>query len=110
MKKEMDQVCFPKSTESESKSQESKGVPLVLKFNPMFKSIGQLSKKHPHILYMDQETKSIFTYGPMATFRSAPKLSSYLVRSKLYITERIVDWHKCKSKRCAVCLNVQEAS
>ena len=46
----------------------------------------------------------------MATFRSARKLSSYLIRAKLYPIERIVGSHKCKGKRCEVCLNVQETS
>ena len=108
MKKEMDEVCFLKSTGSKSKSQESKSVLLVITFHPKFKSIGQLLNKHLHILYMDQETKNVFTPGPMATFRRARKLSSYLVRAKLYLFERIVGSHKCKGKRCDVCLNVQE--
>ena len=43
--------------------------------------------KYLHILYMDQETKNVFTPGPMATFRSARKLSSYIVRAKLYPIE-----------------------
>ena len=47
---------------------------------------------------------------PVATFRSARKLISYLVRAKLYPTERIVGSHKCKGKRCEVCLNVQKTS
>ena len=42
--------------------------------------------------------------------RSARKLSSYLVRAKLYLIERIVGSHKCKDKRCEVCLNIQETS
>ena len=85
----MGKVCFPKSTESKSKSQESKGVPLVITFHLKFQSIGQLLNKQLHILYMDQETKNVFTPGPMATFRSARKLSSYLVRTNLYPIERI---------------------
>ena len=110
MKKEMGKVCFPKSTGSENKSQESEGVLLVIMFHPKFKSIGQLLNKHLHILYMDQETKNIFAPGPMVTFRSAHKLSSYLVRTKLYPIKRIVGSHKWKGKRCKVCLNVQETS
>ena len=51
---------------------------------------------------MDQETKNFFTPGPMATLRSTRKLSSYLVRAKLYPIEQIVDSHKCKDKRCQV--------
>ena len=59
---------------------------------------------------MDQETKNDFTPGPMATFRSARKLSSYLVRAKLYPIKRIVGSIKCKGKRCEVCLNVRDTS
>ena len=86
MKKEMDKVCFLKSTGSKSKSQESKGVPLVLAFHTKFKLI-KLLNTHLHMLYMDQETKNVFTPGPMATFRSARKLSSHIVRAKLYPIE-----------------------
>ena len=100
MIKEMGKVCFSKSTGSKSKSQESKGVPLVRTFHPKSKSVGQLLNKHLHILYMDQETKNVFSPGPMTTFRSARKLSSYLVRAKLYPIERIVGSHKRKGKRC----------
>ena len=46
---------------------------------------------------MDQEVKKVFTPKPMASFRSARKLSSYLVRAKLY-----------PLKRCQTCLNVNE--
>ena len=59
---------------------------------------------------MDLETKNVFTPGPMAAFRSACKLSSNLVRAKLYPIVRIVGSHKCKGKRCEVCLIVQETS
>ena len=57
---------------------------------------------------MDQETKKVFTPGPMAKFCRARKLSSNLKMAKLYPIERIVGWHKCKDKRCEVCLSVQE--
>ena len=48
--------------------------------------------------------------GPMVTFRSSRKLSSYLVRAKLYPLERVTGSCKCHGKRCAVCLNVNETS
>ena len=47
---------------------------------------------------------------PMVTFRSSRKLSSYLVRAKLYPLERVTGSCKCHGKRCAVCRNVNEAS
>ena len=52
---------------------------------------------------MDKEAKIVFTPGPMATFCSAHKLSSYLVRAKLYPIEQIVGSHECKDKCCEVC-------
>ena len=84
MKDDMAKVCFSKGVGSKSKSQESKGVPLVIRFHPKFKLIGQLLNKHLPILHMDQEIKNVFMPGPMATTHSACKLSSYLVRTKLY--------------------------
>ena len=83
----MGEVCFSKCTESKSKSQEAKGVPVVITFNPKLKSIRKLLSKHLHISYMDQETKSIFTPVAVATFCDARKLSSYAVGAKFYTTE-----------------------
>ena len=44
----------------------------------------------------------------MVSFRSARKVSSYLVRAKVYPLERTVGSFKCKKSRCQVCLNVNE--
>ena len=44
----------------------------------------------------------------MASFCSARKMSSYLVRAKLYTLERRVGSFKCGVRRCQVCLNVTE--
>ena len=46
----------------------------------------------------------------MISFRSARKLSSYLVRAKLYPTERAVGSYKCGRKRRGVSINVNETS
>ena len=46
--------------------------------------------------------------GPMITFRSARKLSSYLVRANFYPLERTFGSFKCYGKRCEVCDNVTE--
>ena len=57
---------------------------------------------------MNEEAKKVFTPGPMTSFRSAMKLSSYLVRVKLYPTEQTVGSFKYNGKRCQTCLNVNE--
>ena len=57
---------------------------------------------------MDEEVKKVFYPGPMVSFRSARKVSSYLVRAKVYPLERIVGSFKRKKSRCQVCLNVNE--
>ena len=57
---------------------------------------------------MNVVAKKVFTPGPMISFRSARKLSSYLVRAKLYFIKRTVGSFKCNSKRCQTCLNVNE--
>ena len=44
----------------------------------------------------------------MISFRGIRKLSSYLVRAKVYPLERFVGSFKCGSKRCQVCLNLNE--
>ena len=57
---------------------------------------------------MDQEVKRTFTPQPMVSYRSAHKLSSYVVRSKLYPIERQVGLSKHNRKRCESCTNVLE--
>ena len=52
--------------------------------------------------------KKVFYPGAMVSFRSARKVSSYLVRAKLYPLERTVGSFKCKKSGCQVCLNVNE--
>ena len=44
----------------------------------------------------------------MLSFRSARKISSYLVKAKLYPLERKVGSEKCGKSRCEVCLNIEE--
>ena len=59
---------------------------------------------------MDNEVKKVFTPKPMISFRSARKMASYFVRAKLYPEEWTKGSFKCGSKRCEVCLNVNETS
>ena len=57
---------------------------------------------------MNQEVKNIFTSEPIVSYRSARKISSYLVRAKIYPSERKVGYEKCSKSRCQVCLNIHE--
>ena len=57
---------------------------------------------------MNEDGKNVFTAAPMISFRSARKLSSYLVRARLYPLERTVGSVQCKAKRFQTCHNVKE--
>ena len=59
---------------------------------------------------MNEEVRKTFSPGPMVSFRSARKLSSYLVRAKLYPLQRKVGSSKCDKRRCEVCNNVTDTS
>ena len=48
---------------------------------------------------MNEETKKVFSPPPMVSFRSRRKISSYLVRAKLYRLDRVVGSTKCGKKR-----------
>ena len=57
---------------------------------------------------MDQEVKRTFTPQHMVSYRSARKLSSYLVRANLNPNEQKVGSCKCNGKGCELCKNVLE--
>ena len=59
---------------------------------------------------MNNQVKKVLSPKPMISFRSARKMSSYLVRTKLYPEERTKGSFKCGSKPCEVCLYVNETS
>ena len=44
-------------------------------------------KRYQNILYQDEIVRRVFTPFPMVSYRNAIKLSSYLVRAKLYPLE-----------------------
>ena len=110
IQKEMNKVKFSGHWDKNKAKKKSKGVPLVITFHPLLKDVGNIIHKNLYLLYTDQEAQRVFTPGPMITFRSARKLSSYLVRAKLYPLERTAGSCKCYGKRCEVCENVTETS
>ena len=88
----------------------SKGIHFVIMYHPLFKSMDKIINKNLILMYMDNEFKKVFNPKQMISFHSARKMSSYLVRAKLYSEERTKGYFKCGSKRCEVCLNVNGTS
>ena len=103
---EQNKVYIP----SKSKSCNQKGVPLVVTYHPLLQDLNSIINKYIYLLYADEEVKITFSPKPMISFRSARKLSSYLVRAELYPIERRVGSFQCKSSGCKVCLNVVETN
>ena len=85
-----------------------KGVPLVVAYDPLLKTIRKIIYDNLCLLYMNEELKHYFTAGPMVSFRSSRKISSHLVRAKLYPVERSVGSFNCKSPRSQICTYVNE--
>ena len=66
------------SGESRSKTESVTGVLFAITQDLRLKAIGE-TIKNLNILHMNNEVKDTFTGGPMVSFRTARKLSSYLV-------------------------------
>ena len=91
-------------------------LPFVVTYHPRLKAlIKVITHENLNLLYMNDEVKDTFTpklsipLRPMVSFRTSRKLSSYLVRAKLYPLERTVGSRKCSKNRCEVCENVQNS-
>ena len=104
---EMDKVKFS-NVERKSNNKTQKGIPLVVTYYSLLKSLSSIVRNNIYLLHMDQEVKRTFTPQPMVSYQSARKLSNHLIRAKLYPIERKVGSCKCKGKRCEVCKNVLE--
>ena len=83
-------------------NKKDKGV-LVATYYPLLQNIGRIFHRHLDLLYTDQKVERVFTHGPMALFHSAQKISSYLVRAKLYPLERCFGPFKCRGRRFVKC-------
>ena len=103
---ELGKVDFSESSRRTNKR--DKGVCLLPTYHPLLQNIGRVFDRHLNLLYTDQKVEKVFTPAPMVLFRSAKKISSYLVQAKLYPLERRVGSFKCGGRRCQACLNVTE--
>ena len=87
---EMEKVSF-RENKKKSGTNKKKGVTVVVTYhsNP-----SKIIKDNLYLLYMNDEFKKTLTPSPMISFLSSPKISSYIVRAKLYPLERTVGSHK----------------
>ena len=95
-----------KETNSKNKSQN--GVPFVVTYHLLLNSLYSIIRKNLYLLNMDQKVKEVFSSQSMVSFRSARKLSCYLVRAKLYPLARRVRSYKCRCNCCQVCRSITE--
>ena len=84
------------------------GVPLVVTYHPHLNALNKTIRMNLKHLRVDKLVKSIFTPAPFISFRTARKLRSHLVRSKLYLLKRTAGFNKCNTPRCQVCKNFTE--
>ena len=96
---EMEKVNF-RENKNKSGINKKKGVRFVITYHPKLKNLSKIIKDTLYLLYMNDEVKKTFTLSPMISFRSSRKISSYIVRTKLYPLERTVRSYKCVKKRC----------
>ena len=99
VQKEINKVKISGDWDKNKTNKKSKRVPLVITFHTLRKDFGNIIHTNLYLLHMDQESQRGFTPGPMITFRSVRKLSSYLVMAKLYPLKRAVGSCKCYGKR-----------
>ena len=101
---EMKKVKFSEKDSKESK--ESKEVQFVVNYHSSLNCISLIIKDNLKILYMNREAKAVFSWGNLASFRSAHENSSCLVRAKLYPLERFLESRQYKKRGRWVCTNV----
>ena len=102
---DIDKVKFS-NIERKSNSKTQKGIPLVVTYQPLLKSLSSIVNNNIYLLHTGQEVRRTFTPQVIVSYQSARKLSSYLVRAKLYPIEKKVGSCKCNGTRCEVCKNV----
>ena len=103
----MEKVNF-RENKKKSGINKRKRVPFAVTYHPKLKNLSKIIKDNLYLLYMNDEVKKTFTPSPMIPFRSSGKISSYIVRAKLYPLERTVGSSKCGKKRCEVCDGISE--
>ena len=97
----MEKVKFkPRKKIEKSKLKE---VPYEVTYHPSLNCLHKIIRGNNYLLYMNEEVKNLFLPGHMASFRGVRKLSSYLMRAKIYPFHRKVGPKKCAKNHCEVC-------
>ena len=59
------------------------------------KNLVRIINQNIYLFNINEETKKVFSPRPMVSFRNPSKISSYLVRTMLYLLDRVVGSTKC---------------
>ena len=65
---------FPANLQNKKREE---GVPFVVTYHPTLDSLSKIIRDNIYLLNMNEEVRKIFLLGPMVSFQSAQKLSSY---------------------------------
>ena len=104
--KELGKVSF--SYRGSKSNRKNKGIPFAFTYHPLLRELSNIIRSNLNWLYADDEVKKLFSLGTMVLFRSARKVSSYIVRAKPSPLVRDIGSCKCAKKRCQVCQSVVE--
>ena len=105
---EMPNFKFPSCNKVQRKK--CKAIPFVDTYHTILKQLEEILHRNKNLLNMNAEVKQTFTPVIMVSYRNSRKLSSYLVRAKLYPINRIVGSKGCSKKQCEVCVSVYETN
>ena len=86
IEKEMRKVKFFKEGIKNAKG--VKGIPFAVTYHPQLKNLRRIINQNSYLLNVNEETKKIFSPRPIVS--SPRKISSYLVRAKLYPLDGVV--------------------
>ena len=103
---QIDKVVFGKNPPVKKSSEN--GVPFVATSHSKVKDLVKLIKDLLPFLYSDEEFEKVFSLPPIASYRSARKITKdYIARSKLYPVERSLGCRRCGGFRGHVCENIK---
>ena len=90
------------SNQENTWSKKSKGILLVVTYHPLLQMLNNIIKNPLTSCMLTMSWEKYISPGPKVSFRGACKLSSYLVRAKVYPLESKIESCGCGGKRCQV--------